>query len=69
MLFRRNELKKLCEMNDLAFYNAENELIIERKRTPIGPQKVATKQSLCVFESKIATRAAKDAPPAAKDVI
>ena len=56
-------------MNDLAFYNAENELIIERKRTPIGPQKVATKQSLCVFESKIATRAAKDAPPAAKDVI
>jgi hypothetical protein len=39
MLFGGNELKKSFEMNYLAFYNAENELILECKRTPIEPQK------------------------------
>jgi hypothetical protein len=39
MLFRGNELNKLFEMNDLAFYNAENELIFERKRVQFVPKK------------------------------
>jgi len=35
-------------MNDLAFYNAENELIFERKRTPIGPQKWQNTVFVCL---------------------
>src|SRR5208282_2464551 len=48
MLFRGNELINLFEMNDLAFYNAENELIFERKRTPIGPQKWQNTVFVCL---------------------
>jgi len=39
MFLRGNELNKSFEMNGLDFYNAENELIFERKRTPFGLQK------------------------------
>jgi hypothetical protein len=39
MLFRGNELNNMFEMNDLGFYNAENELIFACQRAQFGPQK------------------------------
>jgi hypothetical protein len=35
-------------MNDLAFYNAENELTFERKRAPIGPQNWQRTAFMCL---------------------
>jgi hypothetical protein len=49
MLFRGNELKKLFEMNDLDYCNAENELIFGRKQRQIEPQN-RNKQPLHVFD-------------------
>jgi hypothetical protein len=48
MVFRGNELKKLFEMNGLAFCNAENELIFEHKRTQFGPPKRQKWPFLCL---------------------
>jgi hypothetical protein len=48
MSFRGNELKKLFEMNDLDFYNAENELIFERKRALIEPRKWLRTALMCL---------------------
>ena len=39
ILFLRNELKDLLKTNDLAFFEAKNELVFECKRTQIEAKK------------------------------
>src|SRR5208282_6512670 len=59
MLIRGNELRKLFEMNNLAFYDAENELILERKRAQFKPKNGRKRAFLCLRTRK------RDAPGAA----
>jgi hypothetical protein len=59
MFFRGNELGYVLQLKDLTFLRSENELVFERKRTPIEPQKGPKTHPSCGLEVKFASRKAR----------